>query len=210
VLLKEDESMEKVLVFSSTKKLADVLFETMEERFPEKAGVIHSSKSQNYRFNAVEAFQKGDVRFLIATDIIARGLDVSMVTHVINFDLSEKAENYIHRIGRTGRAEKKGVAISFVSEEEQPYKEAIEQLMDMIIPIRFTPENLEVSTELIELEIPVEFVPFNNHKVKQHKPSGPAFHEKLEKNKKVNVRVDFQKEMQKKYKKQYRKGRNKT
>jgi len=210
VLLKEDESMEKVLVFSSTKKLADVLFETMEERFPEKAGVIHSSKSQNYRFNAVEAFQKGDVRFLIATDIIARGLDVSMVTHVINFDLSEKAENYIHRIGRTGRAEKKGVAISFVSEEEQPYKEAIEQLMDMIIPIRFTPENLEVSTDLIELEIPVEFVPFNNHKVKQHKPSGPAFHEKLEKNKKVNVRVDFQKEMQKKYKKQYRKGRNKT
>ena len=210
LLLQEDSTMEKVLVFASTKKLADVLFETMESRFPEKVGVIHSSKSQNYRFNAVDAFQKGDVRLLIATDIIARGLDVSMVTHVINFDLSDKAENYIHRIGRTGRAEKRGVAISFVTEEEAPYKEAIEQLMKMSIPIRFAPEELVVSTELIPLEIPVEFVPFNNHKVKQHTPSGPAFHEKLEKNKKVNVRYDFQKDMQKKYKKQYRKGKNKT
>jgi len=208
LLLNEDALMEKVLVFVSTKKMADALFETMESRFPEKVGVMHSSKSQNFRFNTVESFQNGTYRFIIATDIIARGLDVSKVTHVINFDLSEKAENYIHRIGRTGRAEKKGVAVSFVSEKEVSYKEQIEKLMGMSIPIRFAPEGLVVSKELIELEIPKEFVPFNNHKMKQHKPSGPAFHEKAEKNKKENVRRDFESEMKKKYKKQYRKGRN--
>ena len=210
LLLNTDETMEKVLVFVSTKKMADVLYETMAVRFPEKVGVIHSSKSQNFRFNTVDSFQNGTFRFIIATDIIARGLDVSKVTHVINFDLSEKAENYIHRIGRTGRAEKKGVAISFVTEAEVPFKEGIEALMDMPIPLKFVPEELTVSEELIPLEIPTEFIPFNNHKMKQHKPSGPAFHEKAEKNKKENTRRDFEGEMKKKYKKQYRKGKYKS
>ena len=210
LLLDENSEMSKVLVFVSTKKMADVLFERMQEKFADNVGVIHSSKSQNFRFNTVDAFQNGTHRFIIATDIIARGLDVSKVTHVINFDLSENTENYIHRIGRTGRAEKKGIAISFVSETEIPYKENIEQLMDMTIPVKFVPENLVVSEELIPLEQPIDFIPFNNHKMKQHKPSGPAFHEKLDKNKKINQRRDFDKEMQQKYKKQYRKGKNKS
>lgn len=207
LLLNNDASMEKVLVFASTKKMADALFERMHPHFEEKVGVIHSSKSQNNRFATVNNFQDGTYRFIIATDVIARGLDVSGVTHVINFDLTDVAEKYIHRIGRTGRSERKGEAISFISEKEEAYKNAIEELMKISIPKLELPEDLQISEELIQLEKPVEIVPFNNHKMKSHEPSGPAFHEKLEKNKKVNARKDHEELMKKKYKKQYRKSR---
>lgn len=205
LLLQTDADLSKVLVFVSTKKMADALYERLAGSFEEQVGVIHSSKSQNNRFKTVYAFQDGTYRFIIATDVIARGLDVSLVTHVVNFDLSPVAEAYVHRIGRTGRAEKKGIAISFVSEEEQLYKTQIEELMDMEVPWRPTPEELVVSDELIPLEITEDFVPFNNHKMRQHEPSGDAFHDKLDKNKKVNNKVNYESLMQKKYKKQYRK-----
>lgn len=205
LLLEQHDNMDKVLVFVSTKRMADALYEKMLPILGETVGVIHSSKSQNYRFNTVNSFDDGTFRVVIATDVIARGLDVSKVTHVINFDLSEIPESYIHRIGRTGRAEQKGVAISFVSEKESSYKEAIEELMGMTIPLQIVPNELIVSDELIDLEIEVEFIPFNNHKMKQHKPTGDAFHEKLEKNKKINNKVRHETLMQKKYKKQYRK-----
>jgi len=205
LLLDTDEGLSKVLVFVGTKKMANTLYERMEPNFREQLGVIHSSKSQNNRFSTVNAFQDGTYRFIIATDVIARGLDVSQVTHVINFDLSDVAESYVHRIGRTGRAEKKGVAISFVSEKEQQNKEAIENLMNIEIAMREAPEGLVASEELINLEIPKDIVPFNNHKAKQHKPSGDAFHEKLPANKKVNNKIHYETLMQKKYKKQYRK-----
>jgi ATP-dependent RNA helicase RhlE len=205
LLLETDLDMSKVLVFASTKKMANALYERMHPYFENKVGVIHSSKSQNNRFKAVYAFQDGTYRFLIATDVIARGLDISMVTHVINFDLPGVAESYIHRIGRTGRAEKRGIAISFIADQENAIKEKIEQLMDMEIPMLPVPEELMISEELIDLEIPVDIIPFNNHKMKQHKPSGDAFHEKSEKNKKENSKVRYETLMQKKYKKQYRK-----
>ena len=205
LLLEQNDNMSKVLVFVSTKKMADALHEKMTPILGDTVGVIHSSKSQNYRFNTVNSFDDGTFRVVIATDVIARGLDVSKVTHVINFDLSEIPESYIHRIGRTGRAEQKGVAISFVSEKESSYKEAIEELMGMTIPLQIVPNELIISDELIDLEKEVEFIPFNNHKMKQHKPTGEAFHEKLEKNKKVNNKVRYETLMQKKYKKQYRK-----
>jgi len=205
LLLDTEESLSKVLVFVGTKKMANTLYERMSIYFSGQLGVIHSSKSQNNRFSTVNAFQDGTYRFIIATDVIARGLDVSQVTHVINFDLSDVAESYVHRIGRTGRAEKKGVAISFVSEKEQQHKAAIENLMNIEIAMREAPEGLVVSEELIDLEIPKDTVPFNHHKTKQHKPSGDAFHEKLPANKKVNNKIRYETLMQKKYKKQYRK-----
>ena len=127
--------MSKVLVFVSIKKMADALYERLLPAMEDNVGVIHSSKSQNNRFNTVNQFQDGEMRVVIATDIIARGLDISEVTHVINFDLPEVAEQYIHRIGRTGRAEKKGIAISFVSELEEARREAIEALMDMTLSL---------------------------------------------------------------------------
>jgi len=213
LLLQEDAEMTKVLVFVSTKKMADALYERMSNKDLSEdeldvVGVIHSSKSQNNRFATVNRFMDGTYRYIIATDIIARGLDVYGVSHVINFDLPEIPEKYIHRIGRTGRAEQKGIAISFVSEKEENYKENIEQLMKMTLPLRITPNALVVSSELIQLEKPVEFVPFNNHKMKAHKPSGAAFHEKLDKNKKINNKVRYEEKMKKKYKKQYKKKKD--
>ncbi len=209
LLLEQDKEMQKVLVFVGTKKIADALYERMSKDKGEEEildfGVIHSSKSQNNRFDTVNKFMDGSYRFIIATDVIARGLDVAEVTHVLNFDLPDVAEKYIHRIGRTGRAEQKGIAISFISEKEEVYREQIQKLMGMTIPTRFAPEGLVVSEELIPLEIVPDFIPYNNHKMKSHKPSGDAFHEKLDKNKKVNNKIRHEELMKKKYKKQYKK-----
>ncbi|MCL4116656.1 UNVERIFIED_CONTAM: hypothetical protein GTU68_039526 [Idotea baltica] len=178
----------------------------MQTVFKGSVGVIHSSKSQNNRFATVDKFHDGTCRVLIATDIIARGLDVSGVTHVINFDMPDVAEKYIHRIGRTGRAEQKGKAISFVAEKEQDYKKAIEELMNIEIAMLDLPENVEFSEELIELEVPKDIIPFNNHKHKQYVPTGDAFHEKKDKNKKENQRTSREDKMKKKYKKPIKKS----
>ena len=207
LLLSEDSSMSKVLVFVSSRRFAEALFERMNLSFENKVGVIHSYKSQNNRFDAVQSFDKGEYRFLIATDVIARGIDISDITHVVNFDLPDVPEKYIHRIGRTGRAEQKGVAISFISNSEKKNKTQIESLMDKEIRWEEKPEGLIISEELIDLEKPDIIVPFNNHKVKEYKPTGDAFHEKLDKNKKVNRKVRHETKMQKKYGKQYRRKR---
>jgi len=199
LLLKQNQDMSKVLVFVKTKKMADALFDRLSPVFEDALGIIHSSKSQNYRFKTVDQFQDGTCRCLIATDIIARGLDVMAVTHVINFDLTDTPEKYIHRIGRTGRSEMKGIAISFVSEEDSEYQKKIESLMNQSITVRELPEELILSEELIDLEKPIDYVPFDVHKTKKVEPSGPAFHEKKEKNKKVNNKIRHVELMKMKY-----------
>ncbi len=207
-LLKAEE-FKKVLVFAKTKKYADAIYEALLPEMEDSLGIIHSSKSQNNRFETVNQFQAGSCRCLIATDIIARGLDVSMVSHVINFDLTDTPEKYIHRIGRTGRSETKGVAISFISEADLPYLTEIEGLMNQSILIKALPEDVELSDELIALEKPSEYVPFNVHKVKKTEPSGPAFHEKKEKNKKVNRKIRRAEAMKIKYGKPIKKRQKK-
>jgi ATP-dependent RNA helicase RhlE len=142
--------MTKVLIFAATKSLADQLFEQLSLSFPEIVGVIHSNKEQNYRFNTVKQFKAGVFKYIIATDVMARGIDVAEVTHVINFDTPEVPENYIHRIGRTGRADKKGIAITFITEKEKPFQKAIETLMKQEIPLLPLPETLEISSILTE------------------------------------------------------------
>ncbi|MEA5401504.1 DEAD/DEAH box helicase [Arcicella sp. DC2W] len=205
LLLEKDETMSKVLVFVSTKHLADVLYEQMNPEQSESIGVIHSNKAQKHRFDSVIKFQSGECRVLIATDIIARGLDVAEVTHVINFDLPETPQNYIHRIGRTGRKERKGIAISFVVEKEKEYLSEIENLMNYQIPMLDLPEDLTLSTKILPEEI--ERVSMKTIQVKATKREdvGPAFHEKSEKNKKVNVRRNHAEEMKKKYGRAYKK-----
>jgi ATP-dependent RNA helicase RhlE len=199
LLLTEDESMTKVLVFVGTKKLADDLYGQLEAKFPGTAGVIHSNKEQNHRFNTVKQFQEGVYRFIIATDIVARGIDVAEVTHVINFDVPEVPENYIHRIGRTGRADKKGIAISFITEKEKPLQEAIEVLMKQPIPNITLPENLIISDELTEDEKPKVYMKEIQIKVPKAEERGAAFHEKSAKNSKVNFIVRKKDRMMKKY-----------
>jgi len=185
-LLQSDEKMGKVLVFVGTKKLADRLFELVDPKFPEKIGVIHSNKSQNFRLRQVQEFHESKLRVLIATDIIARGLDISEVTHVINFDFSEDATNYIHRIGRTGRADLAGVAISFVSEWEKERQQSAEELMNTEIPMLEIPEEVEISTELIPEEKPHSAGDKAYFKPATLKSSQGAYQDKLAKNLKVN------------------------
>lgn len=187
LLLQTDMEMSKVLVFVSTKRLADKLFEIINEKFPDQIGIIHSNKSQNFRINAVKNFHEGNSRVLMATDIIARGIDVREITHVVNFDIPDEPENYIHRIGRTGRADKAGQAISFISEREQEYQEAIENLMNMPISMEELPETVVISDQLIDEEKPQMAGNKHYFKAPTIKHSKGAFHEKKDKNKKVNM-----------------------
>lgn len=202
LLITEHEEMSKLLVFVSTKKMADELFEKLSEKFPETVGVIHSNKEQNHRFNTVKQFHEGNIRILIATDIVARGIDISEVTHVINFDLPDIPENYIHRIGRTGRADKNGIAISFITKREQTLQEAIEALMKLRIPDVPLPEHLEISDVLIDDEIDKVYMPEIKLKVAKVENAGPAFHEKSAKNKKVNTLIRSKLKTQKKQNRQ--------
>jgi ATP-dependent RNA helicase RhlE len=199
LLLAKDASMSKVLVFAGTKELANQLYEQLEAKFPEQAGVIHSNKEQNHRFNTVNKFKDGTYRFIIATDIIARGLDIAEVSHVINFDTPETPEDYVHRIGRTGRADREGNAIIFITERERESQEKIEALMNYQIPMLELPEELVISDVLTEDEKPQ--VKMKNYLVKlpSREEAGPAFHEKKAKNRKVNVRVSHADKMMKKY-----------
>ena len=99
------------------------------------AEAIHGNKSQNQRERALAAFRKGDIRTLVATDIAARGIDVDGVSHVVNFDLPNVPETYVHRIGRTARAGAEGVAISLCDSEEIAFLRDIEKLIRMTIPV---------------------------------------------------------------------------
>lgn len=188
ILLADKNEFNKVLVFVSTKKLADRLYEQVVKLFPEEVGVIHSNKSQPTRINALNRFQDGTHRILIATDIIARGLDISDVTHVINFDTPEEPGDYIHRIGRTGRADKDGVAITFINENEELLQIEIERLMNKPIPMESLPADLFISQVYSEDERPTNLYDKDYLKSTSNKKSeGAAFHEKKEKNTKINL-----------------------
>lgn len=203
--LQNDNTFTKVLVFVKNKRLADRLFERVEMEFPGLSRVIHSNKMQNYRIRSVKAFQDGSCKMLIATDIIARGIDVESVTHVINFDIPEHPENYMHRIGRTGRAELSGIAISFVSELELGLMTNIEGLMKQKVDMFDLPEGIKISQDLIKEEIPDTL---DRSYVKGSKKSelAPGFHEKKEKNKKTNQGGSYRGKIQSKYKKPKTRG----
>jgi ATP-dependent RNA helicase RhlE len=208
-LLDNNEDMSKVLVFVATKKLADMLFEQLGEKYADTMGVIHSNKEQNYRLNTVKQFRDGNFRFVIATDLVARGIDIAEVTHVINFDMPDVPENYIHRIGRTGRADKRGVAIAFITEREEKERAAIEALMKYQIPVVPLPEDLEISSVLTPDEKPKIFMKTDAIKLPKREPGGGAFHEKSAKNQKVNRRVSHKDKMKEKYGKPKSRGKKK-
>jgi ATP-dependent RNA helicase RhlE len=208
-LLGRDKEMTKVLVFAGTKSLADQLYEQLNKDFPDVSGVIHSNKEQNHRFNTVNQFQSGHYRFIIATDIIARGLDISGVSHVINFDTPEEPANYIHRIGRTGRKDKEGISITFILEREKPYQEQIENLMEYRILMEPLPEDLEISTELTEDEKPKVYMKIPEVRLPKIDYGGGAFHQKSAKNRKVNAKVSHKDKMMQKYGKPKTRGAKK-
>ncbi|KIQ22046.1 MULTISPECIES: DEAD/DEAH box helicase [Flavobacterium] len=184
-LLETNENMERVLVFVNNKKISDMLHTRIEEHFEGQFGVIHSNKSQNYRLSTMAEFQEGNLRGLITTDIMARGLDISNISHVINFELPEFPELYMHRIGRTGRADATGTAISFITPREEEFKVEVEVLMNQELEIAEFPEEVEISAKLIEPEKDKQPIKFLMKKVKLD--GDGAFHDKAKKNKKVNL-----------------------
>jgi ATP-dependent RNA helicase RhlE len=206
LVLVGDSTMTKVLVFAGTKKIADDLYENLLPAYGEKLGLIHSNKEQNHRFNTVNNFKNGDCSILIATDIVARGIDVSEVTHVINFDIPDVPENYMHRIGRTGRANKNGIAITLFSEFELQKVVAIEELMDLKLPLNELPAELIFSTELIDDEMPKVKMKTVLVKMPKKELVGPSFHEKSAKNSKTNFVVSRKDRMMAKYGKKKTRG----
>ena len=138
-----DDAVERVLVFTRTKHGADKVVRSLAQANIE-AAAIHGNKSQPQRERALAGFRSGHCRVLVATDIAARGIDVDGVTHVINYDLPNVPESYVHRIGRTARAGAAGVALSFCNDEERAYLRDIERLTRQKVPVEPLPKDLPV------------------------------------------------------------------
>ena len=187
-LLNTDDSLSKVLVFVSKIKNADKLFEMMHQNFAGQVGILHSRKPQTQRFEALRQFSDNEIRFLIATDVAARGLDVQDVTHVINFDTPNNPNDYLHRIGRTGRVGKDGTAITFMNPAEEDYMVEIEAVMNKEVEVLDFPQEVPLSKIFSDDEKPKLKEKNYLKSVKQPvEERGPAFHEKKDKNKKVNL-----------------------
>ncbi len=132
--LLNDEDISRVLIFTRTKHGADRVAKFLHQSGI-RADAIHGNKSQNARQRALKSFCTGKIRALVATDIAARGIDVKDVTHVINFDLPNEPENYVHRIGRTARAGSEGIAISFCDHDERAHLRNIEKTIRLSVPV---------------------------------------------------------------------------
>ncbi|MBD1210842.1 MAG: DEAD/DEAH box helicase [Ignavibacteria bacterium] len=147
----KEESMESVLVFSRTKHGADRIMRRLERKgFPSIA--IHSNRSQGQRQTALAGFKSGKYKIMVATDVAARGIDVDGISHVINFDTPPDAEDYIHRIGRTGRASTTGDALSFVARDEEPYVRKIERHIGKRLSIKSYPGFVFVKPDEAEMQ----------------------------------------------------------
>ena len=152
LLHSEADAMSRVLVFARTKENADQVAAFLARKAPlGEVRVIHGNKGQNARLNSMDAFKAGEVRYLVATDVAARGIDVPQVSHVINFDVPLIYDDYVHRIGRTGRARHTGEAITFANPAERQHIERIEELIRQSIPLLPLPPEVEVTeTPFIE------------------------------------------------------------
>lgn len=184
-LLKTETDLEKILIFANNKKHADLIFEKLNVEFPDQFGVIHSNKSQNFRLRVMQEFTNEELRGVITTDIMARGLDIPDISHVFNFEIPEVPEQYIHRIGRTGRADKEGISISFFTKKEEAQLLDIELLMDKEIKKTEFPEAVTISKVKIaseQEEVKMKFL--TTAKLNE---GDSAFHEKKAKNKKTNM-----------------------
>lgn len=172
-----DLRLNRVIVFVKTKTNADNVARFLDRKELGPVRVIHANKGQNSRINAMEDFKSGEVRVLVSTDVTARGMDISMVSHVINFDVPLIYEDYVHRIGRTGRANNSGVAMTFANEAEMIHIGRIEELIRKPIPRKEMPENVVVEKtpfeekQLIAREIDLI-------KRKENPDFKGAFHEK--------------------------------
>lgn len=186
-LMDNEKYFEKVLIFISIKRHADLVYDKLSAVHQDSCAVIHSNKSQNYRINSINQFEEGKVKYLIATDVASRGLDFKDISHVINFDIPEEPRDYIHRIGRTGRADSGGVAISFISDRERPFFDSIELMMGKSVECFDMYDEVQIDTKLLDEENPKLYDKNYLPKLKNREKFG--FKEKSEKNRKAFLRT---------------------
>ena len=204
-LLQKEEEFHKVLIFVSSKRSADLLFKELAEFFSEEICIIHSNKTQNYRLRSINQFDEGKNRILVTTDVMARGLDLQEISHVINFDTPIYPENYMHRIGRTGRAEKEGTSLLLFTPSEEEHKNSIEALMKQEVKLNTLPKDVEIATKLTFDEQPKHQERENPLNIDEDE-RGASFHEKSDKNKKENQGGAYKRIIKKKYSKPKTRG----
>lgn len=178
-----DEAISRAIIFTRTKTVADNVYKFLGRKIlgKENLRVIHANKGQNTRMNSMDAFKAGDVRVLVSTDVSARGIDIQEVSHVINFDVPVIYEDYVHRVGRTGRASLSGVAITFVTLEEAYHIQKIEEIIRTAIPRKPIPESVELTeTPFDEQQAMLRVV--DEQRKKEDPNFQGAFHEKKQKN----------------------------
>ncbi|MCB0488897.1 MAG: DEAD/DEAH box helicase [Cyclobacteriaceae bacterium] len=176
-LLSDKGQFTRVIIFTRTKETANNIFKFIERRNFGPVRVIHSNKGQNTRMNALNDFSKGEVRVLVATDVSARGIDISKVSHVINFDVPTRHDDYVHRIGRTGRASEVGQAITMASEPELFHIGKIEKLIREKIPLRTLPAEVKIEeTPFEEAQLMAKAI--DNQRKRDDPNFKGAFHEK--------------------------------
>jgi len=142
-LLDQEGDITKLIIFCKTRIAAEDVYKFLLRKFGEKeVRVLHANKGQNTRINSINSFKNDEVKILVATDVASRGIDVSDVSHVINFDVPVVIEDYVHRIGRTGRALQSGEAITFCGPAEEYYLKKIEKLIKQSIPVSVIPDDV--------------------------------------------------------------------
>lgn len=205
-LLRDKKTYLKILIFVKGKNHAEYLFSKLSPEFESEIGLMHSSLSQNNRIAAIQSFDENKHRILITTDIMARGLDLQNLSHVISFDTPVYPENYIHRIGRAGRAEKQGSAILLFTKQEESYKKAIENMMHYKIKELPLPTEVKTSTDLIPEEKSKFIDKKNPHRNERPSKEAKGEHEKKNKNKKTNLGGSYKFDLARKYKKPISRG----
>lgn len=171
--------LQKTIIFTRSKDIADAVFEALKGNVIPKGDirVIHANKGQNTRINSMDAFREGEVKVLVATDVAARGIDIEHVTHVVNFDVPLIYEDYVHRIGRTGRANNLGEAITFLTPPEEYHIKKIEKIIRMDIPRELVPSEIEVAPTPFD-ENQAMLLEIDNQRKKEDPNFKGAFHEK--------------------------------
>ena len=144
-LLLDHEAFKRVMIFTRTKDAANNIFKFLDRKGYGPVKVVHSNKGQNTRINAVNEFKGGELRILVSTDVASRGIDVTNVSHVINFDVPIVYEDYVHRTGRTGRAMQVGKAITLVTDAEKYHIDKIQKIIREKIPVKTLPVHIEIA-----------------------------------------------------------------
>ncbi|HWV28214.1 MAG TPA: DEAD/DEAH box helicase [Dyadobacter sp.] len=178
-LLEDKEAFTRVLVFTRSREVAGLVHQNLLNRVvPEsELRVIHANKGQNTRINAMEAFREGNIRVMVATDVVARGIDITEVSHVVNFDVPLIYEDYVHRIGRTGRANTVGNAITFMTIADEYHIRKIEAMIRMEIPRAEFPDDVYIAeTPFQERQDMLREI--DNQRRKEDPTFKGAFHEK--------------------------------